>query len=75
MKLLRHLLFVSVALLTLAACNSSSDSGTGAPAPLTTGLQSLESNGVERTYYVLLPEDNTAASTTTAAAAMPSGCR
>ena len=58
MRSLRFASFMVAAAVALAACNSSDDGDVETLPPLATGLQSVESNGVERTYYLLLPEDN-----------------
>ena len=70
MKSLQFLVWI-LAALALAACNDN-DNGAQATAPLATGLQFMQSSGVERTYYLLLPEDNSAASSPVAAQAVAS---
>jgi polyhydroxybutyrate depolymerase len=44
---------------TLTGCDLFDDDNSSVT-PLTTGLQSLQSDGVERTYYVVLPEESPA---------------
>ncbi len=54
MNKLRSFLICGVAAVLVSACIFDSDD----VAPIETGLQTMESNGVERSYYVVLPEED-----------------
>ena len=58
MQLVRYLL-LAAALFNAGCLLDDNDSSE----PLTTGLQTMQSGGVEREYYLLLPEDNATAVT------------
>jgi len=58
MNQLRPVLLALIAVFTLAACHSDDEDN---PPTVDTGLQTLQSNGETRSYYVLLPEDNSTA--------------
>ncbi|MGI9308244.1 MAG: alpha/beta fold hydrolase, partial [Gammaproteobacteria bacterium] len=57
LTVLHPILFSVMATLALTSCHSD-DEDNPPPEPVTTGLQSMMSNGEERSYYVLMPEDN-----------------